>query len=152
MSTVGNLALAVDSLTPERETLASRVDVEITFEHGLFGFPDCRSFVMVPAPREGFYWLQSTEHEALCLLVADPFRLFRGYVVDLPKLDAAALGAGSPEDVAILVTVTLPEAAGRACTANLQGPIAINLQKRLGRQVILNKASWGVREPVYLTD
>lgn len=151
MTAVGNLAVDLSREVPsigERGT----GEVAIRFEQGIFGFPDCRTFSLLPAPREGFFWLQSTEHEALCLLLADPFRFFRGYAVDLPRLDAAAIGVAGPEDIAILVTVTLPDAPGRACTANLQGPVALNVRTGLGRQVILNKAAWGVREPVYLID
>lgn len=150
MNTLGNLALVIESDAAVSGEDAPASDAPFVFQGGLFGFPECHSFVLLPAPREGFFWLQSTEHEALCLLLADPFRLFRGYSVDLPKLDAAELGVAGPEDVAILVTVTLPEGNGRVGSANLQGPVALNLRTRRGRQVILNKGAWGVREAVDL--
>jgi flagellar assembly factor FliW len=150
MSPSHNVALAVDLGGADIGEPSNAANGPFRFEQGLYGFPDCRTFVLVPAGREGFFLLQSTEHDALCLLLADPFRLFRGYSVDLPKLEEAALGASGPEDIAILVTVTLPDGPGRACTANLQGPIAFNVRARLGRQIILNKPVWGVRESVYL--
>jgi flagellar assembly factor FliW len=146
MSPSSNAALA----TTEIGEPADAVNGPFHFEQGLYGFPDCHAFVLLPAGRDGFYLLQSTEHEALCLLLADPFRLFRGYSVDLPKLDEEALGAVGPEDIAILVTITLPDGPGRAGTANLQGPLAFNVSARVGRQIILNKPAWGVRESVYM--
>lgn len=150
MTTDGNLALAMTAGATAEAPAPADGNGVFHFEHGLFGFPECRSFVLVPAPRDGFYWLQSTEHEALCLLVADPFPLFRGYSVDLPDLDAAELGVTAPDQVAVLVTVTLPDAPGRAGMANLQGPIILNTAGRRGRQVVLHRATWSVREPVYL--
>jgi flagellar assembly factor FliW len=122
----------------------------IAFDRGLYGFPGAGSFLLVPASREGLYWLQSTENEALCFVLADPFVFFQGYAVDLPDIDVAHLRASSPADIAVFVTVTLAETAGRASTANLQGPICINLNQRLGRQVILNVPGYGVREPLEL--
>ena len=148
MSLSSNLAVAREEEVPTE--IAVETNGPFLFEQGLFGFPDCRTFALLPTGSDGFYLLQSTEHEALGLLLADPFRLFRGYSVDLPKLDADAIGAGRPEDIAILVTVTLPDAPGRAATANLQGPVVLNVRARRGRQVILNKPTWGVRELIDL--
>jgi flagellar assembly factor FliW len=150
MSPTSNAALAVELSGSVVGEPADAANGPFRFEQGLYGFPDCRSFVLLPAGRDGFYLLQSTEHDALCLLLADPFRLFRGYSVELPKLDEAALSAAGPEDIAILVTITLPDGPGRACSANLQGPLAVNVRARIGRQIILNKPAWGVRESVHL--
>ena len=149
MTTIGNLALATSG-DAACGAPAVAADATFIFERGLFGFPECRSFVLVPAPRDGFYWLQSTEHDTLCLLVADPFPLFRGYSVDLPDLDAAELGVTTPDEVAVLVTITLPDANGRVGMANLQGPIVLNVADRRGRQVVLHGPAWRSREPVDL--
>ena len=148
MTVCGNLAVAPGS-TEAEPTVSGPVD-PIVFDHGIYGFPEARSFLLAPTSREGLYWLQSTESEALCFVLADPFVFFRGYAVDLPDIDAAHLRASTPADIAIFVTVTLSETAGRASTANLQGPIAINLHGRRGRQVILNQPGYGVREPLEL--
>jgi len=134
----------------EAESSASSV-APITFDRGIYGFPEARSWVLAATSREGLYWLQSTENEALGFVLADPFRFFRGYTVEIPDIDTAHLQASTPEDLAVFVTVTLSDAPGRASTANLQGPIAINLGKRVGRQVILNQPGFSVREPLELT-
>jgi flagellar assembly factor FliW len=122
----------------------------ITFDRGIYGFPDAKSWILAATTREGLYWLQSTDNEALGFVLADPFRFFRGYTVELPDIDTAHLEASQPEDLAVFVTVTLSDTPGRASTANLQGPIAINLGRRVGRQVILNQPGFGVREPLEL--
>lgn len=143
-------------MSPAARALAleSRTDTStrepIIFDRGLYGFPEARSWVLAPTSRQGLYWLQSTDHEALCFVLADPFRFFRGYAVDVPDIDAAHLHAQSPDDLAVFVTVTLSDSPNRASTANLQGPIAINVARRLGRQIILNHGGYGVREPIEL--
>lgn len=117
----------------------------VAFPQGLFGFPECRDFALVPAERDALFWLQSTEHPTLAFLLADPFEFFAGYGVDVPPADLADLRAKEAADVALLAIVTLPGARGAKPTANLQGPVAINLKSRLGRQLAIEKSEFGVR-------
>ena len=58
----------------------------LEFANGLFGFPEARGFALLPAEREGFFWLQSQEFEALTFLLIDPFAFVEGYSVDLGPL------------------------------------------------------------------
>ena len=115
------------------------------FPSGLFGFPECRSFVMVPAERTGFYWLQSVEHSALAFMLVDPFLFFEGYAVDLGFSERADLVVENADDAAVLAIVTLPRSASEPATVNLQGPIALNLHARRGKQLVLQDNEYGVR-------
>ena len=126
-------------------------DVEILrFERGLLGLPECQRFVLVPTERDGVYWLQSCEHSALVFLLVDPFKATVGYAVDLNDDDLADLSAREPADVAVLAIVTLPQARDEQPTANLQGPIALNLRAQRGKQVVIPDSTFGVRVPVDL--
>lgn len=127
-------------------------DEIIDFPSGLFGFPECRGFVLLPAAREGMYWLQSTEHGALAFLLADPFRFFTGYSVDLAAADRVDLRVTSPADVVVLSIVTLPRSRDGRPTANLQGPLAINVAARRGKQLALGESEFGIRCPIDLQD
>lgn len=120
-------------------------DSVFTFLGGLFGFPECRRFVLVPAGREGLFWLQSCEHATLAFLLADPFLFFSGYAVELSAGDRADLRVRDAAEVAILAVVTLPQSRSAMPTANLQGPIALNFGAHLGRQLALSESEWGVR-------
>lgn len=119
----------------------------LTFPDGLLGFPECRSFMLCGGGSEGVFWLQSTEFEPLAFLLIDPFRFFDGYSVELSDVDVARLQPAAPADIAILATVTL-NATG--ATANLQGPLAINVASGCARQVIAADTGYGVREAVEL--
>lgn len=116
------------------------------FPAGLFGFPDARDFVLLPAEQEGLFWLQSTEFAALAFLLADPFRFFEGYAVELGPNERRDLGDPEREELLVLAIVTLPRAPGGRPTANLQGPITLNLHARLGRQLPIAEGEFGVRE------
>ena len=153
MSSNAALALAEEVADAPQVTVHSEllgpltvaVDSVFTFPTGLFGFPECRTFVLVPAGREGFYWLQSGEHATLAFLLADPFHFFAGYAVELSAGDRADLRVANAAEVAILCVVTLPQTRTESPTANLQGPIALNFSARLGRQLALSESEWGVR-------
>jgi flagellar assembly factor FliW len=130
-----------DLLGPITVPEASLLD----FTAGLFGFPECRSFVLVPAARDGVFWLQSADHSALAFLLVDPFMACDGYAVDLTAADLGELQATASADVAVLAIVTLPRDRSERPTANLQGPLALNLTDGRGKQLALNDKGYGVR-------
>lgn len=121
-----------------------------TFELGLLGFPEATSFALVPARQPGLFWLQSLDFEALTFLLADPFPLVDGYALELGGADFGPGSAGDPSQVLVLTILTLPRSPGQSATANLQGPLAFHLQRRLGRQVVLQDSPFSVRHPVTL--
>ncbi len=120
------------------------------FDQGVLGFPDARGFALVPARSEGLFWLQSTDFRALTFLVADPFALVDEYVVELGASDLGDLLPERPSDLLVFSILTLPHTPEESATANLQGPLALNLAQRRGRQIVLQDSPWGVRWPVRL--
>ncbi len=122
----------------------------LDFPAGLFGFPDCRNFILLPAAREGVYWLQSVDHGALAFLLADPFKYFEGFSVDLPLADRKDLRVESQADIIVLAIVTLPRSREEMPTANLQGPLAINLVSGRGKQLAIGESEHGFRCPIAL--
>ncbi|HET7275506.1 MAG TPA: flagellar assembly protein FliW [Longimicrobiaceae bacterium] len=126
-------------------------DELLTFPAGLYGLPECRSFVLLNAQRDGCYWLQSVDHAALAFLLIDPFRFCEGFSVDLGAAEVLDLGAEKAADIAVLAIVTLPRTRDDGATANLQGPIAINLSARLARQLAVPESPFGLREPIELS-
>lgn len=134
----------------ERADLAADADRPIVFPKGLLGFPECRQFHLTATARPGFFWLRCLEHPALRFLLVDPFLFFDGYSVELADHDIGELDAHDSSDIAILATVTLPRSAAEPCTANLQGPIAINARRRVARQLVLADSTFGLRCPLDL--
>lgn len=156
-----NAALALVEETPAAERLVT-VDSDLlgpltvpargifTFPSGMFGFPECRRFALVPAGREGLFWLQSLEHATLAFLLADPFHFFPTYSVELSAGDRAELAVTEAADVAVLCVVTLPRRRDEAPTANLQGPVALSFRSGLARQLALGESTWGTRRALDL--
>jgi flagellar assembly factor FliW len=128
--------------------LTVRPELCVRFPDGLLGFAGERRFVLLPAAADGVYWLQSVEEPGLAFLVADPFPAYPGYAVDLED-DDPALGAATPPLVLAIVTLPRPGVPGGA-TANLRGPLVIDLEGRTGRQLVLADVPWSTQEPYAL--
>ena len=139
---------------PRSETLrTSRVETEslqrlVHFRRGLLGFPDCRQYVLRSTERFGLYWLQSTEHDTLAFLLADPFVFVRDYVVEVGDAVIAELEPAAPTDLAAFAIVTIPATRDEPCTLNLQGPLMIDLRSGRGKQIVLAESDFGLRHPV----
>jgi flagellar assembly factor FliW len=119
----------------------------LQFPQGLYGFPECQGWVLVPTKREGLFWLQSTQHAPLAFLLVDPFMHFPGYAVDLSGADLARVGTSEPSEIILLAVVTVGSRAGAPPTANLQGPVVLNMRARQGFQIVLSVEGYGTREP-----
>jgi flagellar assembly factor FliW len=120
------------------------------FPSGLYGFPDSHHFVLLPAEQNGLYWLQSTEHSTLVFVLVDPFAHFDEYAVDLGPAEMKALGDPTRSDLLVLAIVTLPRTREEPPTANLQGPIALNLGSRVAGQFPLSDTEYELRAPFAL--
>ena len=122
-------------------------DQLLTMPDGLFGFPTCTKFALLPAGRDGFFWLQSTQQPTIAFLVVDPFLYFQGYTVDLTGTLLQRLETTEPSHVNVYSIVTLPGTNNEA-TANLQGPLVFNVALRQGFQAVIQDGGFGTRERI----
>ncbi len=108
------------------------------FSEGLYGFPDEKEFAIVKEKEESpFMWLQSCRKADLAFVIIDP-ALFckQKYVPELSSLDMEALCLETLDKCMFYVIVTIPAEKPEEMTANLQGPIVLHPEKKIGRQVI----------------
>ena len=118
-----------------------KIDVDerqkIYFSAGILGFEKLKDFLLLDAAQQPFYWLQSLDVPEIAFVLINP-EIFRpGYLpeVSISELEEIELSEENTEDMLVFSIVTIPEEHSRM-TANLQGPIIINREKRYGRQCI----------------
>lgn len=119
----------------------------IRFPDGLYGFKESAEFALLDdAAGSPFKWLQSMADPTLAFVLIQP-ELFlkdeydpRPTREDLEVLQLTAVG-----ECLIFLIVTIPENNPENMTANLQGPLLINKEKKIGRQIISNNSSHTVR-------
>lgn len=120
------------------------------FPDGIPGFPAHRRFTLKLAEVDGFFWLQSVECDSLSFLLVDPFRVVEGFFVDLGDADLHHLQTRDAPEIGVMAIVSLPSEGGKGPTANLQGVLAFNFKKHIGRQIILQDSSHDTRWPLDL--
>ena len=119
----------------------------IVFPAGLLGFERHKDYLLLDAERQPFYWLQSMDAEQVAFVLVSPFLFRPDYELTLGNSDLAEIGILSPEKALVFSIVTVPPD-GTAITANLQGPLVINRDERLGKQTVLSDARWRTRHDI----
>ncbi|MBN2534147.1 MAG: flagellar assembly protein FliW [Spirochaetales bacterium] len=119
----------------------------IFFPNGLFGFENFKSYVLLDAKQQPFYWLQSCDVAEIAFVLINP-QIFRAdYELDVDEEELLEINIKSPEDILCFAIVTIPENPAKM-TANLQGPIIINKRTREARQSISRNSKWKIRHPI----
>jgi flagellar assembly factor FliW len=124
-----------------------------SFPAGLPGFEDQSAFFFLKIPgAEPLLFLQSVSTRNLCfillpILVVDP-----NYVLELAPDELADLHLPLDRRPTIgqdiLCAATISSGDGEAPRANLMAPIVVNLQAKIGMQVIKGESGYSHRHPV----
>ena len=133
-----------DELEPT--ALATSSDVRLPM--GLLGFEQFKEYLLLANPEEApFGWLQVKDNPSLAFIIIDPFLVARDYKPQIPEQDVEFLGLERPQDAAVFNIVTVHSANG--ATVNLKGPIVINRQTHVGKQVVIaNATAYSVQHPL----
>jgi len=128
----------------------------IDMPSGILGFPEDRRYVLF-SHQEGspFWWFQSLDHGSLAFVLIDPFLIEPDYELQMSPEDTAQLQIEKEEEglseIQSMAIVSISREEPRAITANLLGPVVINLKRRVAKQVVLDRQNYSHRFPVPLT-
>lgn len=110
------------------------VDDILLFPHGLIGFEDCRHWVLLgDAENETLGWLQSVPRPEVALPVVSPRRFVPQYQVRVTRGQLMPLELSQFDQAFVLTVISQNHA---ELTVNLKAPLVVNLNRRVGRQVI----------------
>lgn len=121
-----------------------------SFPDGLLGFEEDREFVIInnEDPEIPFQWLQSLRNPDLAFVIINPFLVYPNYDIRISKAVRDKLKIEDEKDVAIYSIVVVPEDMEKM-TANLLGPIILNIDKKLGKQVILDDDRYSTKHYIF---
>lgn len=125
---------------------ADHMDGIIHFPEGLLGFPETAEYRLLDGPGDGLFWLVAADGVGPSFMLSDPFLFFEGYSLVLNDVQSEKIGANSSSEVAVLA-ITVPGKDGEAWTANLRGPIVINVVGARGAQLVLTDETADLRRP-----
>lgn len=127
-------------------------DKIITFENGIIGFPELKRFTLLhddeAGTDAGIRFLQSIEEPGFAMPVMDPLIVKQDYDPVVEDELLAGIGELNENNLLVMVTVTVPSDLTKM-SVNLQGPIIINVEKRLAVQLIVENKDYPVKYPIY---
>jgi flagellar assembly factor FliW len=104
------------------------------FRYGLFGFETQQQWVLLSdLNNSAVAWLQSMSQPEIALPVVSPRRFVSQYQVQLDERQISLLSLAKEEQAAVLAVVSRN---GQTLTCNLRAPIVVNLDRRVGCQVV----------------
>lgn len=117
--------------------IAFSEDDVITFPLGLLGFLKFKRYLLLQKEAAApFVWMVSVENPDLSFPLLDPKRFCADYNPNITRRDLSEISAENPQSLLMYSIVTVQQDAHSA-TANLSGPILINKEQRIGKQLVL---------------
>lgn len=124
----------------------------IRMPDGMIGFPEFKNYLLLEHKKESpFWWWQSIESPTLAFVLTDPLLFKPDYELLISAEDGELLHIKEAvEGLKTLVVVSISKDNPPVITANLLGPLVINVNKRLARQIIQFQSSYPHRYPLPL--
>jgi flagellar assembly factor FliW len=117
----------------------------LDFPTGILGFPQYRRYALLDADENSpLKWLQSVEEPNLAFVVTDPNLFKQDYTIDAWKKDLEDIDVTDAEEVVVVVLVTVPSDPLQM-TANLKGPLLINMKNNLAKQLIVDNPDYEIK-------
>ena len=118
----------------------------LTFPHGLFGFEEERSFLLLPfADSDGnLLCFQSLQTPSLAFVAMNPFSLCSTYAPVLTAEELRELQVERSEELCYYVLCVVRQPIVTS-TVNLRCPVAVNEDTRQAMQTILESGCYGMR-------
>lgn len=126
-------------------------DKIIHFPSGIVGFPELTEFTLLHDEEKGagsIHWLQSVQEPGFAMPVMDPLLVCPDYNPEVDDELLKPLGGLDPEEILVLVTVTVPSDL-KKMSVNLRGPVIINAAAKKACQVIVEGEGYQVKYPIY---
>ncbi len=123
---------------------------EIVVDDGLVGLAGARRFALVrwgDDPDTLFSVLRCLDDLELELVVVPPAVFFPDYAPEIDDAVAASIGLRDAQDALLLAVVTVG-ARPELCTANLLGPVVVNVKTRRAVQAVLSPERYSARAPL----
>lgn len=122
----------------------------ILFPEGILGFEEEKQFIIINSEDEEnpFQWLQSVSNPDLAFVIINPFFVYPNYDIVIPETAQNKLKIKDEKDIIIYSIVVVPEDMEKM-TANLLGPIIINIHEKIGKQIVLDDNRYSTKHYIF---
>ena len=123
-------------------------DQVICFPAGIPGFESARRFIVLSVPQyEPFHWMECVDGEPVRFAIVNPLTFRPDYQPKIRKSDLDSLRIRDAKELLFYAIVTLRQPLAES-TANLMGPLFINIRERVGKQILIENDAYSLREPL----
>jgi flagellar assembly factor FliW len=138
----------MELITKQHGTFTYNEEDIITFKKGIMGLENLKKFIIADIKENPiFKILQSIEDEDVGLVIISPFEVKNNYEIELKENLTENLSISSQKEVMLYNTVTVNSDVHKI-TVNLKAPIVINMDKKLGEQIIIDKEEYKIKHPL----
>ena len=138
----------MELITKQHGTFTYNEEDIITFKKGIMGLENLKKFIIADIKENTvFKILQSIEDEDVGLVIISPFEVKNNYEIELKENLTENLSISSQKEVMLYNTVTINSDVHKI-TVNLKAPIVINMDKKLGEQIIIDKEEYKIKHPL----
>jgi flagellar assembly factor FliW len=121
----------------------------VTMERPILGFESLKSFCLIERDEyRPFVWMQSTDNPEVAFVLANPLIFFPDYRIEVHSKEIAELGVVDTSSIETWAIITIPENP-QEMSANLQGPIVMNVDNRKAKQLVLVNSDYSVRHELF---
>ena len=121
------------------------------FPEGLPAFDHIKEFIFICKPDTvPFLYMHALDPADITFVCIDPFLIYPNYKPRISEADVSFLHLDRADDVLLLSIVTVKADVCKT-TANLQGPIAINMQASIGKQIVCENQNYPLRYQIWDT-
>ena len=115
----------------------------IHFSEGLVGLSRHNRFVLFGDPESTeLYWLQSVDFPEFAVATVHSSKIGGDYEVELSPQDLEALQTKDAQNLEVFLILNRVD---KQFSVNLRGPIIVNAEGMIGKQVVLKNPAYGVR-------
>jgi len=131
-------------------TISVKKDKIIYMPSGMLGFPERKHFVLFGHKENSpFFWYQSVDDPSLAFVVTSPFLFVPDYNVEADEAAKSMSWNDADEnDLELYVVANIPKGEPDKITANLIGPILINIRKRQAVQMVIPSSPYSHKFPL----
>ncbi|QLY78772.1 flagellar assembly protein FliW [Clostridium intestinale] len=138
----------MELITKQHGTFTYNEEDIITFKKGIMGLENLKKFIIADIKENPvFKILQSIEDQDVGLVIISPFEVKNNYEIELKDNVTESLSISSQKEVMLYNTVTVNSDVHKI-TVNLKAPIVINMDKKLGEQIIIDKEEYKIKHPL----
>jgi flagellar assembly factor FliW len=117
----------------------------ITMPKPILGFEHLKRYCIIEREdSEPFLWYQSLDDPAIAFIIVNPLLFYADYHIEVNPKEVEELKITDVKAVETYVIVTIPTDPSQM-SINLQGPVLINTETRLAKQLILVNSDYDVK-------